>query len=122
MWQHRAGGRNDELARLAFAVCRRCCSGYGWCSGTSMIGWTNGGSPRYGVVRVCAGQGSDLIGVLARRPDAGRVRAELIKKDPRNVAACPQGRAAAAGLGGITVTCADAGDVAAYRIAIPADL
>lgn len=66
------------------------------------------------VLSVCAGQGYDLIGVLARRQDAGRVRAELIENDLRNVAAAREG-AAAAGLGGITVTCADAGDFAAYR-------
>jgi hypothetical protein len=73
------------------------------------------------VVSVCAGQGHDLIGVLARRPDAGRVRAELIEQDPRNVAVAREG-AAAAGLAGITVTCADAGDFAAYQTATPADL
>jgi hypothetical protein len=73
------------------------------------------------VVSVCAGQGNDLIGVLARRLDADRVRAELIEKDSRNVAAA-RGGVAAAGLAGITVTCADAGDFAAYRAAVPADL
>jgi hypothetical protein len=73
------------------------------------------------VVSVCAGQGHDLLGVLARRPDAGRVRAELIEKDPRNAAAARE-RAAAAGLAGITVNCADAGDFTAYRTAVPADL
>ena len=73
------------------------------------------------IVSVCAGQGNDLVGVLARRSDADRVRAELIEKDSRNVAAA-RGGAAAAGLGGITVTCADAGDCAAYRAAVPADL
>lgn len=73
------------------------------------------------VVSVCAGQGHDLVGVLARRPDAGRVRAELIEKDVRNVAAA-RAAVVAAGLSGITVTCADAGDFAAYRAAVPADL
>jgi hypothetical protein len=46
---------------------------------------------------------------------------ELIENDPRNMAAAREG-AAAAGLDGITVTCADAGDFAAYRTATPADL
>jgi len=73
------------------------------------------------VVSVCAGQGNDLIGVLARRSDADRVRAELIEKDSRNVAAARES-VAAAELVGITVTCADAGDFAAYRTAVPADL
>jgi hypothetical protein len=73
------------------------------------------------VISVCAGQGHDLVGVLARRPDADRVRAELIEKDVRNVAAARAG-VAAARLSGITVRCADAGDFAAYRAAVPADL
>lgn len=73
------------------------------------------------VVSVCAGQGNDLVGVLARRSDAGRVRAELIEKDSRNVAAAREA-VATAGLAGITVTCADAGDFAAYRAAAPAEL
>ncbi|MEW2477347.1 SAM-dependent methyltransferase [Micromonospora gifhornensis] len=73
------------------------------------------------VVSVCAGQGHDLIGVLTRRSDADRVQAELIEKDPRNATAARK-RAAAAGLGGITVRCTDAGDFAAYRTAVPADL
>ncbi|WP_238006241.1 class I SAM-dependent methyltransferase family protein [Dactylosporangium sp. AC04546] len=77
--------------------------------------------PSLQVVSVCAGQGRDLIGVLAQRPDADRVRAELIEYDPRNVAAA-QESIAAAGLAGLSVTRADAGDFAAYRTAIPADL
>jgi hypothetical protein len=77
--------------------------------------------PSLRVVSVCAGQGNDLVGVLARRSDAGRVRAELIEQDARNVAAA-RTSVAAAGLAGITVTCADAGDFAAYRTVVPADL
>ncbi|MEU4472926.1 class I SAM-dependent methyltransferase family protein [Micromonospora sp. NPDC023888] len=73
------------------------------------------------VVSVCAGQGRDLIGVLASRPDADRVRAELIEYDPRNVAAARMGIAAAK-LTGLTATEADAGDFTAYRTAVPADL
>ncbi|WP_030486946.1 class I SAM-dependent methyltransferase family protein [Micromonospora chokoriensis] len=73
------------------------------------------------VVSVCAGQGHDLIGALAPRSDAHRVRAELIEYDPRNVAAARMGIAAAR-LDGITATEADAGDFAAYHTAAPADL
>ncbi|MFF0256912.1 class I SAM-dependent methyltransferase family protein [Micromonospora zamorensis] len=73
------------------------------------------------VVSVCAGQGHDLIGALASRSDADRVRAELIEFDPRNVAAARIG-ISGAGLNGITVTQADAGDFAAYGTAVPADL
>ncbi|MGC4814705.1 class I SAM-dependent methyltransferase family protein [Micromonospora sp. DT228] len=77
--------------------------------------------PLLWVVSVCAGQGRDLIGALAPRPDADRVRAELIEYDPRNVAAARAGIAAAK-LTGFTVTHADAGDFAAYRMVVPADL
>jgi hypothetical protein len=77
--------------------------------------------PQVRVVSVCAGQGNDLVGVLTGRTDAHRVNAELIEKDPRNVAAA-RASIAAAGLTTINVTCADAGDLAAYRDALPADL
>lgn len=73
------------------------------------------------VVSVCAGQGHDLVDVLARRPDARRVRAELIEYEPRNVAAA-RARIASAGLEGIAAVRADAGDFAAYHDAVPADL
>ncbi|WP_155375606.1 class I SAM-dependent methyltransferase [Catellatospora vulcania] len=72
------------------------------------------------VVSACAGQGRDLLGVLARRPDAARVRATLIEYDPRNVEAA---RAEADCLGStVTVRCADAGLVESYADAVPADL
>lgn len=77
--------------------------------------------PLLRVVSVCAGQGVDLVGVLARRSDRDRVHAELIEADIRNVAAARKA-VAVAGLSTITVTCADAGDFAAYRAAVPADL
>ncbi|MEO3777182.1 class I SAM-dependent methyltransferase family protein [Micromonospora sp. B11E3] len=74
------------------------------------------------VVSVCAGQGHDLLGVLAARPaDARRVRARLIEYDPRNVAAARAG-AAAERLDGVTVVRADAGDPASYAGVVPADL
>jgi ubiquinone/menaquinone biosynthesis C-methylase UbiE len=71
------------------------------------------------VVSVCAGQGDDLIGVLRERSDAGRVRAILLEYDERNVAAA---RAAAAGMPGVEARHADAGDLASYPGAVPADL
>jgi hypothetical protein len=77
--------------------------------------------PSLRIVSICAGQGHDLLGVLTRRPDAARVRAELIEYDPRNVAAA-QASIAAAELQGISAVHADAGDFAAYRTAAPADL
>ena len=38
-------------------------------------------------ISVCAGQGTDLLGVLADHPRAGDVRGRLVELDPRNTAA-----------------------------------
>lgn len=73
------------------------------------------------VVSACAGQGRDLIEVLAHRTDAHRVRAILLESDPGNVRAA-HAAAAAAGLSTVDVRRADAGDLASYRDAAPADL
>jgi len=73
------------------------------------------------VVSLCAGQGRDLIGVLADRPDRERVRATLVELDERN-AASASARAAAAGLDELTVRPADAGLLSSYEGAVPADL
>ncbi|BCJ77285.1 hypothetical protein CS0771_68290 [Catellatospora sp. IY07-71] len=76
--------------------------------------------PLLTVVSACAGQGRDLLGVLAGRADARRVRATLIEFDPRNAAAA---RELASGTGAdVTVVCGDAGVTAAYADAVPADL
>jgi hypothetical protein len=72
-------------------------------------------------ISACAGQGHDLIGVLAERPDAGRVRAVLVESDPRNVAAARQA-ATVAGLDRVQVRQADAGRLASYADGVPADL
>jgi hypothetical protein len=77
--------------------------------------------PSLRVLSVCAGQGHDITGALAGRADAGRVRATLIEADPRNVAAA-RDRIAAAGLAGVSVVRADAGDLAVYAGLVPADL
>jgi hypothetical protein len=73
------------------------------------------------VLSVCAGQGRDLIEVLGRRADSGRVRATLLERDQRNVRAA-RDAADHAGLAGVDVRVADAGDLASYRDAVPADL
>ncbi|MDI1463653.1 SAM-dependent methyltransferase [Catellatospora sp. KI3] len=83
-------------------------------------GWLDGRSePLLQVVSACAGQGRDVLGVLAGRADADRVRACLIEYDPRNAAAA---QAAAVGLPGVQVRCADAGVFGSYAGAVPADL
>jgi hypothetical protein len=72
-------------------------------------------------ISACAGEGRDLLEVLAARPDAGRVRALLVERDPRNVEAARRA-VAAHDLGGIEVLQADAGLAASYTGATPADL
>jgi hypothetical protein len=74
---------------------------------------------RLTVVSMCAGQGHDLLEVLAARQDAERVRATLVEFDGRNVAAA---RERAAPFDGVTVVQGDAGDPAVYHGAVPADL
>jgi len=73
------------------------------------------------VVSACAGQGHDLIGLLATRPDACRVRATLIEYDTGNVAAA-QAAAGGAGLTNLVIRQADAGRLSSYAGVVPADL
>ena len=72
-------------------------------------------------VSVCAGQGRDLIGVLAGHPRGGDVRARLVELDRRNVGLA-RAAAAEAGLAGVEVIEGDAGMTDAYAGAVPADL
>lgn len=73
------------------------------------------------VVSACAGEGRDLLEVLADRRDGDRVDATLLEYDDRNVARAT-GYARRHGLNRITVTRADAGRSDAYTAAVPADL
>lgn len=73
------------------------------------------------VVSVCAGQGRDLLDLLTARPDAGRVRARLIEYDDRN-ASIAGAAIEAARLANVTALRGDAGDLASYVGAVPADL
>jgi hypothetical protein len=73
------------------------------------------------VVSMCAGQGRDLLGVLADHPRRADVTARLVELDARNV---EQGRRAVAdaGLPGVEFVRGDAAECAAYAGAVPADL
>jgi hypothetical protein len=73
------------------------------------------------VVSACAGQGRDLLPVLAGRAGQPVVRAWLIERDPRNVAEARR-VIVEAGLGEIEVVEGDAGTTDAYAGAVPADL
>lgn len=70
---------------------------------------------------LCAGQGVDLLPVLATHPRGSDVSAVLVELDPRNAAAARR-LAASAGLAGIEVRVADAGQVDGYADAAPAHL
>ncbi|MFI2434525.1 methyltransferase [Streptomyces sp. NPDC018693] len=74
------------------------------------------------VVSACAGQGRDLIGVLAEHPRRDDVRARLVELDERNVAAARR-LAAEAGLDGVVeVVAGDASATDAYAGMAPADV
>jgi hypothetical protein len=73
------------------------------------------------VVSMCAGQGRDLLGVLADHPRRADVRVRLVELDPRN-AEIAAATAAAAGVPGVETVVADAGLTDSYAGAAPADL
>lgn len=73
------------------------------------------------IVSLCAGQGLDVIDVLAGYPHASHVHARLVELDERNVAVARQ-RANEAGLSYVEVVVADAARLAAYEGAVPADI
>jgi hypothetical protein len=72
-------------------------------------------------VSMCAGQGRDLIGVLAHHPRRDDVRARLVELDPRNADVARQA-ARAAGLPQVEVVTGDAALTDAYAGMVPADL
>jgi hypothetical protein len=69
------------------------------------------------LVSMCAGEGRDVLGVLATHPRALDVRARLVELDPRNVAA-----ASAAAPPGVEVVQADAALTNVYEGAVPCDI
>ncbi len=72
-------------------------------------------------VSICAGQGRDLLAVLASHPRGHDVRARLVELDPRN-AAIARDAAQAAGLGEVEVMVGDAALTDYYVHLVPADL
>ncbi len=82
--------------------------------------WLDETAPRpVRVLSLCAGDGRDLLEVLAARHDADRVSATLVELDPDLAA---RARGAASGMPGIEVLTADAGDLGAYADRPAADL
>ena len=73
------------------------------------------------LVSLCAGQGHDVIGVLPDHTRRDDVRAVLVEADGYN-ARVARDRAAEAGLVQVEVRQADAGSVASFADALPADV
>jgi len=73
------------------------------------------------VISVCAGQGRDLLGVLADHPRRRDVSARLVELDDRNAAAA-RAAVARAGLRGIEVIAGDAALTSQYADVAPASL
>jgi hypothetical protein len=73
------------------------------------------------IISVCAGQGHDLIGALAKHPCRGEVAARLVEFDEQNVRSARRA-ASAAGVDGVEVVAADGSVTDAYEGAVPADL
>lgn len=73
------------------------------------------------VLSVCAGDGRDIIDVLAGRDDASRVESVLLEAHP-GIADRARQRAATAGLTTVSVRTCDAADTSSYAGAVPADL
>ncbi len=69
------------------------------------------------VISACAGDGRDLLGVLADHPRRSDVRARLVEWDP-----VLADRARAADIPGVDVVTGDAASVDAYTGYVPADL
>ncbi|HZN13727.1 MAG TPA: hypothetical protein VFB78_05640 [Acidimicrobiales bacterium] len=73
------------------------------------------------VISACAGQGRDLIPVVAEHARRADVIARLVELDPRN-ADIARAAAADAGLVPLTVVTGDAGTTSAYAGSVPANL
>jgi hypothetical protein len=73
------------------------------------------------IISMCAGQGRDVIGALAMHPRGNDVAAVLVELD-EVLAEAARADAIAAGLAGVTVSCADASMSDSYAMAAPADI
>lgn len=72
-------------------------------------------------ISLCAGQGRDLLGVLAGHHRAADVTARLVELDPRNTAEAAR-LAAASGLGNVDIVTGDASLTSQYADLVPARL
>jgi hypothetical protein len=80
------------------------------------------GSGPVQIVSACAGQGRELLPVLAAHPRRTDVRARLVELDPRNVAAACEAVSELRLDWNVEIVCGDASVTDAYVGAVPADL
>lgn len=73
------------------------------------------------IVSMCAGEGRDVVEVLAAHPRRAEVAARLVELDPRN-AAVARASVLATGLETVEILCADAALTDSYAGAAPADI
>ena len=73
------------------------------------------------ILSACSGDGRDVLGVLAERPDADRAEVILLELHP-DIAEAARASAAAAGLGRVEVRTVDAGLSGSFAGAVPADV
>ncbi|WP_203817963.1 class I SAM-dependent methyltransferase [Paractinoplanes ferrugineus] len=78
------------------------------------------GEPR-SLLALCAGDGRDVLPVLAARPAGRQMRAVLVEFDP-SLSGRARTAAAALGLPGVEVRTADAGRPASFADAVPVDV
>lgn len=76
---------------------------------------------RLRLISMCAGEGRDVLGVLADHPRAGDVSATLVELDP-DLARIARSTAERAGLYGVDVRCGDAALTDSYAGAAPAEI
>jgi hypothetical protein len=81
----------------------------------------DGSTGRIRLISMCAGQGRDLLPVLADHPRRDDVDALLVELDPRNAALASEA-ARGAGLDGVRVVCGDASLTDSYAGAVPAEI
>jgi len=76
---------------------------------------------RVRIISMCAGEGRDVIGVLARHARRGEVAARLVELDARNAEVAREA-ARAAGLEQVEVVRGDASATDSYEGAVPAEI
>jgi hypothetical protein len=93
----------------------------GWVQGRIRVALDEAQPGPLRAISLCAGQGRDLLGVLATHPRRGDVTARLVELDPRNAEVARE-LAASAGLPGVEVVTGDASRASQYAMLAPADL